>query len=443
MAIPAESLRQRKLEIANEIANAFLTANRPLEVYRLALARVVPLVEASFASVFLRDDADADVLRLVCAQNWPQSSARFLGDLRIRVGRGPTGRAVAEDRSVEVLDVFSDPALREWWEPARELGFVSLIALPLRVRERVDGALTFYFSTPHSPDDEERDLLSLIAAQLSATVEKAHLIDDLQQANERLGAQNRELGERVREAEEAKRLKTEFLANMSHEFRTPLTAILGYLHLVRTEQGASFSDEQDEAFDKIERSAHALRGLIDDLLALSELKLGRVEPLIAAEDAAALLERAVEHAGAPPDGVRFRVEAPDSPVTVETDDEKVVTILAKLLSNAFKFTVEGEIVVRVRGVAIEAGEPPDGRQVEWSITDTGIGIRCEELDAIFDEFRQVDGSSTRLYGGTGLGLALSRRLAAALGGDVVAESEPDEGSTFTLRLPAAARDRSD
>lgn len=437
MITSAESLRQRKLEIAKEIAHAFLTASRPLEVYRLALARMVPLVEASFASVFLRDDAEADLLRLVCAQSWPQASARFLSDLRIRVGRGATGRAVAEDKPIEVRDVFSDPALRAWWEPARELGFVSLVALPLRVGDRVDGALTFYFTAPHTPDEPERDLLALIAAQLAATVEKAQLIADLQSANQRLAVRNRELGRRVREAEEAKRLKTEFLANMSHEFRTPLTAILGYTHLLGTGKRGALSDEQHASLDRIRRAAHALLGLVDDLLALSALKLGRVETHPATEDAAALLERAVERAGTPPDRVRFRIDSPDRTIELDTDGEKVVAILEKLLSNAFKFTVEGDVTAGVRETDAGPGDAPRTRWIEWSVADTGIGIEPDELEAVFDEFRQVDGSSTRLYGGTGLGLALSRQLAHALGGHVRAESVPGRGSTFVLRLPAA------
>jgi hypothetical protein len=115
--------RARELEIVREIANAFLTATSALEVYRLALIRAMPLVGASFGSVFLRDPVEPELLRLECAHNWPQPSARFLGQMRIRVGRGPTGRAVAEHRPIEADDIFADPALRDWWEPARELAF--------------------------------------------------------------------------------------------------------------------------------------------------------------------------------------------------------------------------------------------------------------------------------------------------------------------------------
>jgi len=194
----AELLQQRELAVSREIAEAFLSASSPVGVYRLALARVTPLVEASFASIFIRDAADHDLLRLVCAQNWPQASARFLDRIRIRVGRGPTGRAVAETRAVEVEDVFGDPALEDWWEIARELGFVSLIALPLRGDEGVPGALTFYFRDPRTFSDGERGVLERIAGQLARMVERADLIDDLRDSNERLRQRNRELERQIR-----------------------------------------------------------------------------------------------------------------------------------------------------------------------------------------------------------------------------------------------------
>ncbi|HKJ93809.1 MAG TPA: GAF domain-containing protein [Longimicrobiales bacterium] len=192
-----ETLRERKLQIASEIADAFLSASGALEVYRLALARVTPLVDASFASVFLRDGDDPELLRLVCAQNWPQSSARFLSQMRIRVGRGPTGRAVADVRAVEVRDVLQDDGTEEWREPARELGFTSLISLPLRSEHGVRGALTFYFVEPRTFSDAERDLLTGVARQLARTVERADLIGELQSVNEQLRRRAEELERRL------------------------------------------------------------------------------------------------------------------------------------------------------------------------------------------------------------------------------------------------------
>lgn len=426
-------MRQRELEIAREIAHAFLTATQPLEVYRLALARVTPLVQASFSSVFVRESTDGELLRLVCAQNWPQSSARYLSQLRIRVGRGPTGRAVADGESVAVEDIFADLALREWWEPARELGFVSMITLPLHGCGDTGGALSFYFDVPRKFEEEERRLLGLVADQLSATFEKAQLIDDLRAANERLLRKNAELGRRVEEAEQARRLKDEFLANVSHELRTPLTAILGYTFLVSEGHAGPVTEGQAEAMGKIENAATVLLRLINDLLDLSDLKLGRAHVALAAEEALALAQRAVERVEPTPEGVTFRILSESGRVGLRTDGEKVVKVLENLISNAFKFTREGEVTVTVR----RADDPaPAGEgAVEWVIEDTGIGIEADDLDSIFDEFRQVDGSSTRLYGGTGLGLALSRRLAHLLGGEILVQSQPERGSTFTFRLP--------
>lgn len=167
-----EELGERRGQVAREIRAVLELASSPLEVYRAALARVTPLVGATFASVFLRDEDDPRLLRLACAQNWPQSSARFLGDLRIREGRGPTGQAVARARPVEVVDVFADPELEEWWEPARELGFVSMMAHPLMVGESVVGALSFYFGDRQPVDDGVRSLVATAAREIAGAADR-------------------------------------------------------------------------------------------------------------------------------------------------------------------------------------------------------------------------------------------------------------------------------
>ena len=171
----ADRTDQLELEVAREIADSLLTASSPLEVYRRALASVTPLVGASFASVFLRDASDPDLLRLACAQNWPQASARFLGEMRIREGKGPTGRAVSTGSSVEVEDIFADDTLEEWWEPARELGFVSMTAHPLRAQDTILGALSFYFCDQQRFDDDSRALLRIVAHQLATTATRVRL----------------------------------------------------------------------------------------------------------------------------------------------------------------------------------------------------------------------------------------------------------------------------
>ncbi|MGH7476418.1 MAG: GAF domain-containing protein [Longimicrobiales bacterium] len=121
-------------------------ADSVVELFRRGLQVLVRASDASFGSVFVRDPDDTGLLRLACASNWPQAAARYLGSLRLRVGRGPTGRAVAEGRPVEVANVFADPALNDWWQPARELGYHGLLSLPLRTHGSTPGAVTLYFT---------------------------------------------------------------------------------------------------------------------------------------------------------------------------------------------------------------------------------------------------------------------------------------------------------
>jgi signal transduction histidine kinase len=428
-APPAPS--PRELQAAGEIAHAFLTSRSPGDVYRLALHRVAPLVGAALGCVYQREDAHT--LRLAAAYNWPESYAAYLDEMRVRVGNGPTGRAVADAGVVEVHDVFADPALSDWWEAARELGFASSISLPLEVGSETVGAITFYFREPGTLEEADRSLLRLVADQLAASVQKAHLIDDLQNANSRLREQNVELEARFREAEEARRLKTEFLANVSHELRTPLTAVLGYAYLLREGLSGELHAEQRGAVDKIEAAGMELMALINDLLDLTSVKLGRTAMQPEECDAVALARAAVASTTAPPQ-LAVATDAPGTVVPVHTDPSHALRILRGLLSNAYKFTPAGSVTVRVRW--LPPGEGEGTGRVVFDVEDTGIGIDPAHLDTIFDEFRQVDGSATRRYGGTGMGLAIARQLARAMGGDVSVRSTPGEGSVFSLTLPA-------
>jgi GAF domain-containing protein len=147
--------------------------------------------------VFLRDEAEPELLRLVCANNWPQPSARYLSQLRIRVGRGPTGSAVARGEPVEVTDIFADASLRDWWEPARELGFTSMISLPVDKEGQWIGAISFYYQTAHNFSHEERAVLVLIAQQLSLATSRSSQLEELRLENEALHAEVTRLAEQV------------------------------------------------------------------------------------------------------------------------------------------------------------------------------------------------------------------------------------------------------
>jgi signal transduction histidine kinase len=431
-AAATAQLALRELAAVREIARAFHTADRLEELYQFALERVVPLLGASFASVYVVE-GPGDLMRLAASHNWPDRYARWMGETRIRLGTGPSGEAAAERRMVEVPDVFADPTLADWQDVARELGFRALVALPLAADgarggvPRLFGTLTFYFADESRLADDQRWLLRVVADQLAAAAEKAELIDELRRANAALVESNAELERQYVAVLEARRVKDEFLANMSHELRTPLAAVQGYVALMLDELSGPLTDAQRADLSRVRNAGGRLLDLIDNLLELTTLKRGGLEVHVDDCDPRSPLIDAIAQAAGRQASVALRVDEPTSQLpALRSDRKKIAKILVSLLANAYKFTPSGEVLASV--------EVRDGR-VTYRVQDTGIGIPPDAQQMVFDEFRQVDGSAVRKYGGSGLGLALARRIARLLGGDIELVSTEGEGSTFTVELP--------
>ena len=415
----------RELIAIREIVHAFLTADQPEEVFQFALDRVSPLVGASFACVYLIDGA-SELMRLAAVHNWPEPYAPWLGEMRVRLGFGPSGEAAAERRVIEVPDVSSDPSLEDWAEVATELGFRAIVALPLQTGDGVLGAVAFYFEKAGTISAETRSLLRMVADQMAATAQKARLIDDLRRANGALLESNAELERQYAALLEARRVKDEFLANISHELRTPLTAVMGYLSLMEEGVAGPVTADQLRHLAQVKVSSHHLLDLIGDLLELTTLKRGGLEVAKSAFDIRDPLHDAISATRGRADGVALRVSEPESPVMMVSDQRMIARLLIALLSNAYKFTASGEVRV---SVTTRSGH------VVYRVVDTGIGIPESMQAQVFEEFRQVDGSSTRRYGGSGLGLSLAQRLAHLLGGEIYLESVVGEGATFRVELP--------
>ena len=249
----------------------------------------------------------------------------------------------------------------------------------------------------------------------------------MRQLVEELSTQKKELDTKRIQVEEADRLKSEFLSNMSHELRTPLNSILALSQLLLTKGTGKDPDKESEYLKVVERNGRRLLALINDILDLSKIESGRMDIFPSRFSPSSVINDVV--AGMAPladkKGLHISVGTGKCADMV-TDRDKVHQIILNLLSNAIKFTDTGSIDI---GIAEENGT------TTFRVKDTGIGMNPEDLTAIFDQFRQVDGSTTRRHEGTGLGLAICRKLAHLLGGDLLVESTPGKGSTFTLRLP--------
>ncbi len=258
-------------------------------------------------------------------------------------------------------------------------------------------------------------------------------IEAVQESYRELQDKNRQLEESYAKLKELDRLKSNFLATMSHELRTPLTSVIGYSEMMLEGLGGPLTAEQREYLGIIMEKGENLLQLITSILDISKIEAGRVRLVLSDVDVAQLLKDAVATVLpiARKKGLKVACE-PGAAPRLQGDREKLRQCLVNLASNAVKFTPAG-------GTLTVSAEALPGERVALKVTDTGIGIAEEHLPRLFDVFYQVDGSTTREYGGAGLGLAIVKSFADAHGGEVTVVSRPGVGSTFSLVLPSRPR----
>ena len=315
---------------------------------------------------------------------------------------------------------------------------------------RVTNEADYSVRATRQSDDEVGELVTSFNEMLSRMEERDKQLtaksEELQQSHKQLAEYNRTLEDKVNlrtresaaakeeaerardEAEKADQAKSVFLANMSHELRTPMNAIIGFNRLVMRRCEDILPKKQYENLGKIGISADHLLTLINNILDLSKIEAGRMEVNSSPFNLDPLVEmclRTVEPLVTNKPITLEKEIAVESP-TMETDQDMMKQILINLLSNAVKFTESGSVTVRT--------QHRDG-QLCVAVQDTGSGIPPEQLESIFEEFTQLDDSSTRRHGGTGLGLSITRHLTRLIGGHIAVQSEVGVGSTFTVTVP--------
>lgn len=336
-----------------------------------------------------------------------------------------------------------------------------IIAFPLILHEHIEAVIILATIYPYHPDIIE--MISQSILQIAITLEKLlneeetiRLNKEVAERNVRLNQLNTELEEQTEELrdqkeelehqnielelqkseiQETNRLKDEFLSGVSHELRTPLNSIIALSDLLEIQLGKQISQEQKQYLKVITRNGKNLLNLINDILDLSKIEAGKITILPEYFSLSQLITQVIDNftLQAQGKGLELKTELPPDLPEIYSDRHKVNQILQNLLSNAVKYTEKGS-------VSVQLDYDKEKEKFAIHIIDTGIGIAEKDIPGIFDEFRQIDGSTSRKYEGTGLGLAIVSRLVQRLEGDILVKSQPGEGSVFTAVLPRKIED---
>lgn len=307
-----------------------------------------------------------------------------------------------------------------WARMALDAGYRSAIAVPLLFQEQAIGAFILYTDEIHQVSSRDTFLLSTAALQTSMAIENALLFAEVKEKNAAL--------------ERANRLKSQFLANVTHELRTPLHSIISYGALIL--EGfvdGELTTEQEEHIQFMVRRAEDLSHLVDDMLDLSKIEADRIEVNLEPLNLKPCLQEVVSQlkpmANSKVLYLSLEIE-PELPLA-HADSHRIRQVAINLVSNALKFTEKGGVTIRCKHLV-------DQDMLYISVIDTGIGVSPAALNYIFDAFRQADGSTTRRFGGTGLGLTIAKKLIELQGGEIAVESILGEGTTFSFTLPMVA-----
>jgi two-component system, NtrC family, sensor kinase len=338
-------------------------------------------------------------------------------DVPVKLERGSmNGRTLLEGKVLHVSDVLADPDYT-FAEAQRLGGYRTILGIPMLREGKAIGVLTLTRKEVRPFTEKQIELVSTFADQAAIAIENVRLFDEIQDKN--------------RQLQLASEHKSQFVSSVSHELRTPLNAIIGLTEMMVKNAARFGTEKAQEPLQRVNRAGTHLLGLINQVLDLSKIEAGKLELNPQTVQLAPLIKEVIDTAGqlAEQNKNHLVVDAPENLGALTVDPMRLRQILLNLLSNACKFTKAGEVKLVARKVS------NGSNFVEFAVSDTGIGMTPEQQAKLFEEFTQADATTAQHFGGTGLRLAITRKLARIMGGDVTVAREPGKGSVFTVRLP--------
>jgi signal transduction histidine kinase/HAMP domain-containing protein len=401
-----------ELQALGEVSQAVSSTLDLQKVLATIVAHAAELSGTESGAIYEFDEASEE-FQLRATHRMSEELIQAIQEAGGKLGETALGRAGVNREAVQISDILEEPTYPTS-ETMQQEGFRALLAVPLLREDRLIGGLVVRRRAPGQFQKETVDLLQTFATQSALAIQNARLF--------------REIEAKGRELEIASKHKSDFLANMSHELRTPLNAILGYTELILDRIYGEVPENIQEVLERVEKNGRHLLGLINDVLDLSKIEAGQ---LVLALDDYSMKEvvhtvlTSVESLAAEKN-LELKVSVSPEVAQGKGDQQRISQVFLNLVGNAIKFTEAGE-------VRIKATASNDNFVV--SVSDTGPGLSEADQQMIFEEFHQVDGSSTRKKGGTGLGLSIAKRIVEMHGGRIWVESTEGQGSTFWFTLP--------